>query len=152
MAVMPVSARRPVPSLLRSRTRVRGTAAWLVVAALVFQTWLAAPFAMRMEAHLQAPAGGDAGFVLCGTGGGKSDSGPQRQHSGDGGGSAARHDHQHCILCQGGVATAIFAAPTAAWLPDGAAAPVHPAGSAMAAAEGGAASYAPRAPPANDDA
>jgi len=153
MLPMPVFARRPVLSLLRSRTRMRGTAAWFVVAALVFQAWLAAPLAMRMEAHLQAvaAAGEAAGLLLCG---GASGSGPQQSplDDGNGGGSAPRHDHQHCILCQGGFAPAILAAVPTARSPNALSAPPHSAGSAIAAVGGGAASYTPRAPPASDDA
>ena len=149
MSFMRVAGDRTLLSLLRSRPRVRGAAAWFVVAALVVQAWLAAPLAMRMEASLQAVAGsGDAGLLLCAAGG--SDSGsasyPTR------GGSVPHHDHQHCILCQGGFAAAILAAVSGAQLPDALPAPLNPANSTLASAGGGAASYAPRAPPANDDA
>ncbi|HEY0522199.1 MAG TPA: DUF2946 family protein [Stellaceae bacterium] len=130
---------------------MRGTTAWFVVAALVFPAWLAAPLAMRMEAQLQAAAGAAAGLLLCG---GVSGSGPQQSppDDGNGGGSAPRHDHQHCVLCQGGFAPAILAVAPTARSPDVLSAPPQPAGSAIAAVGGGAASYAPRAPPARDDA
>jgi len=108
-----------VLSLRRShRDHVRRSAAWLVALAIFVQCVFGSAAMLRMWAGDLDPLG--VAPALCIDQGAGTNT-PDRQDQGP---IRALHDHEHCLLCNGGLITATLPAPAVLPLPLGVGAPL----------------------------
>jgi Protein of unknown function (DUF2946) len=82
--------------LRRSRSPLHCSAAWAVTIALLVNLATALPLMLQMAA-------GDSGMVMA--------AGVLCPFDMGGGSSAPPIDHEHCLICQGGIGTAILGSP-----------------------------------------
>jgi hypothetical protein len=123
---------------MRSRRRVEPLA-WIVAFAVLVQTLVAAPVALRMEATAALP---DGAAILCLAHVGEAADHPHPA-------PASPHDHGQCLFCQGGTGPLLTAALVVLAAPPGLRLDRAPPPDSEAPRASIALAYSSRAPPLN---